>query len=168
MVCYVKRSNKDTYKRGDPVKARRQALILNIIKEKSIETQEELGEALKKEGVGVTQATLSRDIKELGLIKVPTPDGKYRYSMPTDRSFSDLMKRAERMFEHAVIGIDYSENLIIIKTTNGTAQGVAAALDDLEWQEVLGTIAGDDSILVIVRKKDQVEEVLARLYKLRR
>jgi len=150
------------------VKARRQALILNIIKEKSIETQEELGEALKKEGVGVTQATLSRDIKELGLIKVPTPDGKYRYSMPTDRSFSDLMKRAERMFEHAVIGIDYSENLIIIKTTNGTAQGVAAALDDLEWQEVLGTIAGDDSILVIVRKKDQVEEVLARLYKLRR
>ncbi|NLW55140.1 MAG: arginine repressor [Firmicutes bacterium] len=150
------------------MKARRQALILNIIKEKSIETQEELGEALKKEGVGVTQATLSRDIKELGLIKVPTPDGNYRYSMPNDRSFSDLLNRAERMFEHAVIGIDYSENLIIIKTTTGTAQGVAAALDDLEWQEVLGTIAGDDSILVIVRKKEQVEEVLARLYKLRR
>ena len=150
------------------MKARRQALILNIIKEKSIETQEELGEALKREGVGVTQATLSRDIKELGLIKVPTPDGNYRYSMPNDRSFSDLLKRAERMFEHAVIGIDYSENLIIIKTTTGTAQGVAAALDDLEWQEVLGTIAGDDSILVIVRKKEQVEAVLARLYKLRR
>jgi len=150
------------------VKARRHALILSIIKENAIETQEDLGEALRLEGVEVTQATLSRDIKELGLIKVPTPDGHYRYSLPTDRSFPDLIKRAERMFEHAVTSIDYSENMIIIKTTNGTAQGVAAALDDLDWKEVMGTIAGDDSILVIVRKKQQVEQVLSRLYKLRR
>ena len=84
------------------MKARRHGLILSIIKEKSIETQEALGAALKAEGVEVTQATLSRDIKELGLIKVPTPQWEYRYSLPLDRSFPDLLKRAERMFEGAV------------------------------------------------------------------
>lgn len=150
------------------MKTRRQALILTIIREKAIETQEELGKALKEEGVKVTQATLSRDIKELGLIKIPTPAGHYRYSLPTDRSFSDVLERAKLMFKNSVTSIDYSENLIIIKTTTGTAQGVAAALDDLDWKEVMGTIAGDDSILVIVRKKQQVEKVLNGLYKLRR
>ncbi|NLY91452.1 MAG: arginine repressor [Firmicutes bacterium] len=150
------------------MKARRHGLILSIIKEQPIQTQEELGEALKAEGVEVTQATLSRDIKELGLIKVPTPNGEYRYSLPLDRNFSDLLKRAERIFEHAVISIDHTENLIVIKTSSGTAHAVAAALDDLDWKEVVGTIAGDDSILVIVRKKQQVEQVLERLYKLRR
>ncbi|HEY8391406.1 MAG TPA: arginine repressor [Capillibacterium sp.] len=150
------------------MKARRHGLILSIIKEKPIQTQEELGEALKAEGVEVTQATLSRDIKELGLIKVPTPNGDYRYSLPPDRNFSDLIKRAERIFDHAVISIDHTENLIVIKTASGSAQAVAAALDDLDWQEVVGTIAGDDSILVIVRKKQQVEQVLEKLYKLRR
>jgi transcriptional regulator of arginine metabolism len=150
------------------MKTRRQALILTIIREKAIETQEELGKALKEEGVKVTQATLSRDIKELGLIKIPTPAGHYRYSLPTDQSFSDVLERAELMFKNSVTSIDYSENLIIIKTTTGTAQGVAAALDDLDWKEVMGTIAGDDSILVIVRKKQQVEKVLNGLYKLRR
>lgn len=150
------------------MKARRHGLILSIIKEKPIETQEALGAALKAEGVEVTQATLSRDIKELGLIKVPTPSGEYRYSLPLDRSFPDLLKRAERMFEGAVTSIDHTENLIMIKTTSGAAHGVAAALDDLDWNEVVGTIAGDDSILVIVRRKQQVEQVLERLYKLRR
>ena len=150
------------------MKARRHGLILSIIKEKPIQTQEELGEALKAEGVEVTQATLSRDIKELGLIKVPTPNGDYRYSLPPDRNFSDLIKRAERIFDHAVISIDHTENLIVIKTASGSAQAVAAALDDLDWKEVVGTIAGDDSILVIVRKKQQVEQVLEKLYKLRR
>mgnify|MGYP001121058229 CR=1 FL=1 len=137
------------------MKARRHGLILSIIKEKPIETQEELGEALKTQGVEVTQATLSRDIKELGLIKLPTPNGDYRYSLPLDRNFSDLLKRAERIFEHAVLSIDFTENMIIIKTASGTAHAVAAALDDLDWKEVVGTIAGDDSILVIVRKKQQ-------------
>jgi transcriptional regulator of arginine metabolism len=150
------------------MKARRHGLVLSIIREKPIETQEELGEALKAEGVEVTQATLSRDIKELGLIKVPMPNGDYRYSLPLDRNFSDLLKRAERIFEHAVISLDYTENLIMIKTASGTAHAVAAALDDLDWKEVVGTLAGDDSILVIVRKKQQVEAILKRLYKLRR
>lgn len=150
------------------MKARRHALILAIIKENSIGTQEDLGAALKREGVVVTQATLSRDIKELGLIKVPAAGGHYRYALPNDKTLSDVIRRAERMFEDTVVSIDFTENLLVIKTTSGTAQGVAAVIDDLEWREVVGTIAGDDSILVIIRKKEQVEEVLNRFYKLRR
>ena len=149
------------------MKARRHALILAIIRERSIGTQEDLGEALRSEGIEVTQATLSRDIKELGLIKLSSIDGDYRYSLPTDRIPSDLVKRAERMFED-VISIDFTENMIMIKTSSGTAQGVAAALDELQWKEVVGTVAGDDSILVVVKRRDQVEKVLNRLYKLRR
>ncbi len=143
-------------------------MILAIIKERSIATQEELGEVLKDEGIDVTQATLSRDIKELGLIKIPTPDGHYRYSIPHDRSMGDVLHRAERMFEDSVIGIDYTENMIVVRTLSGSANSVADALDDLDWQEVVGILAGDDTILMIIRRREQVEPVVERLRKLRR
>ncbi|NLZ44929.1 MAG: arginine repressor [Clostridia bacterium] len=150
------------------MKARRHALILAVIKEQAVRTQEELSELLKKWGVEVTQATLSRDIKELGLIKIPTPEGSYRYALPGEKLLPEVIKRAERMFSDTVVAIDFTENLIVIKTTSGNAQGVAAIIDELDWKEIVGTIAGDDSILVIVRNKEQVEGVLNRLHKLRR
>lgn len=150
------------------MKNNRQAMIVAIIKEKVIGTQEELGEVLKARGVLVTQATLSRDIKELGLIKIPTLEGYYRYSLPQDRTPGDLMRRAQRMLDDAVVSIDAAENLIVIKTMSGTAQGVAAAFDELEWPEVVGTVAGDNTILVVVRSKDHTAEVLDRLQQLRR
>lgn len=150
------------------MKNNRQAMIVSIIKELIIGTQEELGEILKSRATQVTQATLSRDIKELGLIKVPTLDGRYRYSLPQDRTPGDLMRRTQRMLEDAVIAIDSAENIIVIKTMSGTAQGVAAAFDELEWPEVVGTVAGDNTIMVVVRNKAQVEEVLNRLQQLRR
>lgn len=150
------------------MKTNRHAMIVAIIKEQVIGTQEDLGEALKNKGVLVTQATLSRDIKELGLIKVPTTEGYYRYSLPQDRTPGDLVRRAQRMLEDAVVSIDAAENFIVIKTMSGTAQGVAEAFDNLEWPEVLGTVAGDNTILVIIRSKAQVEEVLNRLHQLRR
>ncbi|MCL6614885.1 MAG: arginine repressor [Firmicutes bacterium] len=150
------------------MKARRQALILSIIKERPIATQDELGEALRAEGIEVTQATLSRDIKELGLTKIPTPDGRYRYALPHERTLADVLHRAERMFEDAVIGVDYTENLVIVKTLSGAANGVADALDDLDWQEVVGILAGDDTILIVVRRREQTEEIVERLLKFRR
>ncbi len=150
------------------MKANRHAMIVAIIKEQVIGTQEELGEALKTKGVLVTQATLSRDIKELGLIKVPTLEGYYRYSVPQDRTPGDLTRRAQRMLEDAMIAIDAAENLIVVKTMSGTAQGVADALDDLEWPEIVGTVAGDDTILLVVRTKEQVDSILNRLQQLRR
>lgn len=150
------------------MKNNRQAMIVAIIKEKVIGTQEELGEALKARGILVTQATLSRDIKELGLIKIPTLEGHYRYSLPQDRTPGDLMRRAQRMLDDAVVSIDEAENLIVIKTMSGTAQGVAAAFDELEWPEVVGTVAGDNTILVVVRSKEQTTAVLNKLQQLRR
>ncbi|NLG84323.1 MAG: arginine repressor [Firmicutes bacterium] len=150
------------------MKARRQALILSIIREKPIATQEELGEALRAEGIEVTQATLSRDIKELGLIKIPVPEGGYRYALPHERPMADVLRRAERLFEDAVVGVDYTENLVIIKTLSGAANGVADVLDDLEWPEVVGILAGDDTILMVVRRREQTEEIVERLYRFRR
>lgn len=149
------------------MKTNRQAMIVAIIKELVIKTQEELGDALKAKGVLVTQATLSRDIKELGLIKIPTLEGFYRYSLPQDRTPGDLMRRAQHIIEDAVISVDFAENIIVIKTMSGTAQGVAAAFDELEWPEVVGSVAGDNTIMVVVYSKEQVDEVLNRLHQLR-
>ena len=150
------------------MKARRQAMILANIKERAIATQDDLGEALRQEGVEVTQATLSRDIKELGLIKLPTPDGHYRYSLPYERILGDVLHRAERMFEDSVVGVDYTENIIVIRTLSGAANGVADALDDLDWQEIVGILAGDDTIMMIVRRREQTESIVEKLRKLRR
>ncbi|MGE5528525.1 MAG: arginine repressor [Patescibacteria group bacterium] len=150
------------------MKARRQAMILAIIKERAVSTQDELGEALRREGIAVTQATLSRDIKELGLIKLPTPDNHYRYSLPHERTVGDVIRRAERMFEDSVVSVDYTENFVVIRTLSGAANGVADALDDLDWQEVVGILAGDDTIFMIIRRRDQMEAVIERLRRLRR
>ena len=150
------------------MKSNRHANIIAIIKEQIVATQEELGEALEAKGIMVTQATLSRDIKELGLVKISTPEGRYRYSMPQDRLPGDMVRRAQKMLEDAVISIDFAENILVIKTMHGNAQGVAAAFDDLDWPEVVGTVAGDDTIMAIIRNKSQVKELLERLAQLRR
>lgn len=150
------------------MKGRRHALLLAAIRERDIETQEELAEVLRVEGIDVTQATISRDIKELGMIKVPTPQGGYRYALPFDRALSDVLKQAERIFTDSVLKIDYAENLVVIRTLSGRAQAVAAALDELSWREVVGTVAGDDSILVVVRQRQVVEALVEKLQRLRR
>ncbi|MGI6558993.1 MAG: arginine repressor [Limnochordia bacterium] len=152
----------------------RQAAMLNIIRSKAIATQTELAEELRKRGISVTQATISRDIKELGLIKVADEGGTYRYVRPQRLGASDVLRRAQRAFIDYVIDVDYAGNLIVVKTLPGTAQAVAAALDDLAWPEIVGTIGGDDAILVIVRQEEaapldgSVKEVLARLGELRK
>ena len=150
------------------MKGKRHALLLAAIKDRDIQTQEELTDVLGAEGIEVTQATISRDIKELGLVKIPMPQGGYRYALPFDRALNDVLKQAERIFNDSVIGIDYAENLVMIKTLTGRAPAVAAALDELNWREVVGTIAGDDSALVIVRHKQVVEALVEKLHKLRR
>jgi transcriptional regulator of arginine metabolism len=150
------------------LKARRQAVIISIIKENAIATQEELSKALGQEGIEVTQATLSRDIKELGLVKLSMAEGGYRYSLPRERTTADILRRAKRMFEDSVVEVDHTENLVVVRTLSGAASGVADVLDDLGWQEVVGILAGDDTILIVVRKREQVDAVVKRLRKLRR
>lgn len=149
------------------MKARRHQRILDIIRVQPIKTQEELADELAREGISVTQATISRDIKELRLIKAPVGDGTYRYTIPADRSIEDINKRVRRIFHEVAISIEDSENIIVIKTLEGAAQAVAAVLDDLAWSEVVGSLAGDDTILLVIKPAQRAHEVMARLNRFR-
>ena len=142
------------------MKASRQRKIMEIIAGREIETQEELAAELRKQGYMVTQATVSRDIKELGMVKVPAGEGIYRYALPRQQQLGDVYARMERLFRDSVTNIDYSENLILIRTLPGTAHAVASCIDNIAWKEVIGTVAGDDTILVIIKPKRAVLKVL--------
>ncbi|MBR6342935.1 MAG: arginine repressor [Selenomonadaceae bacterium] len=144
-------------------KAARHARIRDIIGRQAIETQDELAEALRQMHIDVTQATVSRDIKELMLIKVPIGDGRYRYAYPASKDALFSNKRMERLFQDSVTGMDFSENIIVVKTLPGTANAVASALDHAGWPDILGTVAGDDSILVVVKPKEAAGTVMKKL-----
>jgi len=131
------------------VKHKRQSKLLELVREYNVETQEALMELLQAHGFSVTQGTVSRDIKELGLSKVPDGMGGYKYSLPTTVTMGDLVGRAKRIFKDYVRSVDFSGPLIMIKTYPGGAHAVAAIIDEMEWPEMLGSIAGDDSILVL-------------------
>ena len=145
------------------MKALRHATIKEIIENNVIETQDDLAEALRKQAITVTQATVSRDIKELMLIKVPAGEGRYRYAFPVESNTAFLQPRMERIFQDSVIGIDHSSNIVVIKTLPGTAQAVAAAIDNTKWADIIGTVAGDDNILVVVKPVEAVPKVISRL-----
>ncbi|SHE45386.1 transcriptional regulator, ArgR family [Seinonella peptonophila] len=142
-------------------KAQRHIKIREIISGQEIETQDDLVEALQKEGYPATQATISRDIKELHLVKVPAETGGYKYSLPADPRFNPFQK-LQRMLQESFIGIEQSENLIVIKTLPGNAHAVASLLDRLDWSEIIGTIAGDDTILIVCRERSMVSETVQR------
>lgn len=140
--------------------------ILEIIKRDEIETQEELAAELKKEGIEVTQATISRDIKELRLIKVPVGDQKYKYALPYDKTTGNFIEVMSKMFRDFVVSMDYTECFIVLKSLPGTAPAVASSIDGANWPEIIGTVAGDDNILIIIKPKEKVEEFLERFRKL--
>lgn len=143
------------------MKAKRQAMIREIVESQSIQTQEELAEALRARGMVVTQATVSRDIKELHLLKVLAEDGGYRYAT-MDKSEQGTSDRLIRMLADSVVDMASANNLIVIHTLSGSAHVAGEAVDSLKWPEVLGTIAGDNTILVIVRSNEEVENVIRR------
>lgn len=143
------------------MKARRQALIREIVDTQSIQTQEELAQALREHGMVVTQATVSRDIKEMHLLKVLAEDGSYRYAT-MDKEEQGTSDRLIRMLADSVVSMDSANNLIVIRTLPGSAHVAGEAVDSLRWSEVLGTIAGDNTILVIARSNEDVEPVLRR------
>lgn len=143
------------------MKAQRHIKIREIVATRDIETQEELVEELKKAGYNVTQATVSRDIKELHLVKVPTNNGRYKYSLPADKRFNPLQK-LKRMLNESFVGIEKSENLVVMKTLPGNADAVGALIDNLDWPEIIGTIAGDDTLLIICRDRKHVPELINR------
>ncbi|NMB19552.1 MAG: arginine repressor [Firmicutes bacterium] len=131
------------------MKSRRQKKILQIVADHDVETQEELMEILHEQGHRVTQATISRDMKELRLLKVPNGRGGSKYAIQANVTRGDLVRRARRIFEDYVCSIDFSGPLIMLKTYPGGAHAVAAVIDELDWPEMIGSIAGDDSILIL-------------------
>ena len=147
------------------MKYNRHSKILEIIEKKDIETQEELAEELRKEGIDVTQATVSRDIKELRLVKVLAPSGVYKYAV-IDSNNVDISPKLIRVFAESVLSIDHANNLVVIKTLAGSAQAAASAIDALNWREIVGSIAGDDTIMVVIRENESVIEVIDRFNKL--
>jgi transcriptional regulator of arginine metabolism len=146
-------------------KSERQARLLQLIRESDISTQEELVVELNKIGLEVTQATISRDIKELGIIKVTSGHGLQRY-VPMERSGEVASGRLMKVFSEAVIQVDLAVNLVIIKTLPGMAQACASALDSMRLPEVAGSIAGDDTVFVAARSAEQaaaLSQTLSRI-----
>ncbi len=142
-------------------KGQRHIKIREIIANNDIETQDDLVDELKKAGYNVTQATISRDIKELHLVKVPLMDGKYKYSLPADQRFNPLQK-LKRALMDAFVSIDSTSHLLVMKTLPGNAHAIGALIDKLDWNEILGTICGDDTILIICRQPEDAEVVTQR------
>lgn len=145
------------------MKSIRHAVILEIIKDQDIETQEELAEALSKRNIKVTQATVSRDIKELRLLKVLSDHGGYRYAT-ADKTENSLSERFIRIFNESVLSMNCANNLIVVKTIPGSANVTGEAIDSLHWPEIIGSIAGDNTVLVITSSNNVVEEVMRRFH----
>ncbi|HHT02421.1 MAG TPA: arginine repressor [Firmicutes bacterium] len=150
------------------MKMRRQMKILEVIRNTVTETQEQLAERLREQGIDVTQATVSRDIKELRLIKVSSGDGRYRYALPEEHGSGQHVSRLRRLFRESVVGMDASGNLIVVRCLSATAPGVAEAIDRLYWPEVIGTVAGDNTVLVVVKPVDATAVVMQRLQEMAR
>lgn len=143
------------------MKNARQSAILSIIEERDVQTQEELARILTELGIRVTQATVSRDIKELRLLKVLSPSGGYKYAT-ADRAEHGISERLVRMFAESVLSIQEVNNLIVIRTLSGSANVAGEAIDNMHWPEILGTISGDNTILFILGTAEEAIEVAER------
>lgn len=144
------------------MKYSRHSKILEIINKFEIETQEELAKTLCDSGFNVTQATVSRDIKELRLIKVLTKEGRYKYATLKQHETS-MSERFRKLFRDSVISIDFASHIIVVKTLVGAASAAAAALDALNLKDIVGSIAGDDTIFVLIRNKENVDQAIKEL-----
>ncbi len=147
------------------MKPKRHAMILKLIAAENIETQEELASLLSAQGFTVTQATVSRDIKELRLIKVLTGEGRYKYAT-VEKAESDLQERFIRLFSNCVVSITSAGNLIVVKTMAGSAAVAAEAIDSMKWPEIAGSIAGDNTIFVAVREGKSVADIIKKFQKM--
>jgi transcriptional regulator of arginine metabolism len=145
------------------VKSRRQKIIRKIVDNENIVTQSQLTEELRKRGFDVTQATVSRDIKELGLIKMVSDKDSFRYSFPAGFIAGNSLRRTKKMLRDNLLRIESSQNIIVVHSLPGTAQGIAFCLDGLAWEEILGTVAGDDTIIIILKENESAAAIIERL-----
>lgn len=149
------------------MKNRRQQKIKELIEQNSVETQSDLAQLLNMAGFEVTQATVSRDIKDMGLIKIPSANGGYKYAYPRLQTSENGMNRLLLLFRDSVVSYDYANNLIVVKCLPGTAQAVASCLDAIVLPGIIGTVAGDDTILLVSKETQFVPDVLAKFDELK-
>ena len=147
------------------MKSNRQVKILELIRENEIETQEELSEYLKQEGFKVTQATVSRDIRALKLTKVALKGGRQKYAVLPEET-EDMAAKYVRVLKDGFVSMDMAQNILVVKTVSGMAMAVAAALDAMQCREMVGSIAGDDTIMCVVRTAEDTMILMERLYKM--
>ena len=145
-------------------KNKRQNIIRVIIEKKDIETQDDLLTELKKEGVSTTQATISRDIREMNLVKISGGNGRQKYALSTNLSGNEIAKY-QTVLGASLVSIDYAGNLIVIHTSSGMAMAVAAALDNMNLQGFMGCIAGDDTVFCAVKSPDYCKDIIAKIKK---
>ena len=147
------------------MKTRRQTKILELIAKNDIETQEELSEYLQAEGYAATQATVSRDIREMKLTKVSMSNGKQKYAALVD-SKEDMSEKYVRVLRDGFVSMDMAQNILVIKTVSGMASAVCAAIDDMQFSEIVGTLAGDDTIMCAVRTVEDTANIMKRIAKI--
>ena len=133
------------------MKTQRQAKIMEIVSTRDVETQEQLLEALQEAGFYSTQATISRDIKELRIVKELTNMGTYRYSAAVSEIDSSFTGRLNTIFRECVVSFDYAQNIIVIRTLPGLASAAGSAIDAMNMSSIVGTLAGDDTVMVVMR-----------------
>ncbi|WP_123053581.1 arginine repressor [Clostridium sp. JN-1] len=144
------------------MKVTRHAKILEIINTKDIETQEELASELRKSGMDVTQATVSRDIKELKLIKVLGENGKYKYAT-ISHTENFLSNKLINIFSQTVISVENVQNFIVIKTISGSGSAAAEAIDSLKFEGIAGTVAGDNTIFILARDSEKAQVITQKM-----
>jgi transcriptional regulator of arginine metabolism len=143
----------------------RQAKILELVENNCITTQEELTEFLRSAGYKITQATVSRDIKELRLVKIMNENGKYKYST-NKKNEQFLSEKLLNIFKESYSSSDYANNLVVVKTMPGMAQAAAFVVDSIEYFNIIGSIAGDDTVIIVCRANDDAKELVGRFDKL--
>ena len=144
------------------MKTNRQSTIIEIIQKNEVETQDELSALLEKDGFRVTQAKVYRDIRELKLTKIPTAGGRQKYAVKTDAP-ENLSKKYERVLREGFLSMDMAQNILVIKTVSGMASAVCAAIDAMKMREIVGSIAGDDTIMCAIRTVDDTYAVMKKI-----
>lgn len=147
------------------MKVKRQSKILELIRNNDIETQEELQAYLVKDGFAVTQATVSRDIRDMKLTKIATNDGKQKYVALNDNS-EDMSEKYVRVLKDGYISMDMAQNILVIKTVSGMAGAVCASIDAMNIHEIVGSIAGDDTIMCAIRTTEDTIAIMKKLRKI--
>lgn len=147
------------------MKVNRHVKIVELVNKYDIETQEELADRLREEGFQITQATVSRDIRDLKLTKVPTDDGRQKYVV-LQATENALRDKYIRILKDGFVSMDMAMNILVIKTVSGMAMAVGAAIDEMRWHEVVGCIAGDDTIMCAIRSIEDTTVVMDKIRKI--